>query len=238
MQSLMKHLIAVGALVAALVCTSIADLVVVQEIDQSQTGEQMKMTMSFKGEKVRVDVGDQASIIMDGKDSSMTNLIHAHKMYIVMSGEQVKAMVSQATAMMKAQQGEQTYEAKLEKTGQTAEINGYKTEAYTQKVPGGTCTYWIAKDYKGYESILKQLHAMQDSALGKMVDSTSGMPKMKAEDFPGMPIRTEVDTPQSGKVTMTLVSAKEEKLDDSLFKAPEGYSTMNMPDMPVAPVAP
>jgi hypothetical protein len=48
-----------------------------------------------------------------------------------------------------------------------------------------------------------------------------------------------VNTPV-GKMTITLVKAKEEAVDDAEFKQPEGYQEMKMPTLPGAgtPAAP
>jgi hypothetical protein len=52
-----------------------------------------------------------------------------------------------------------------------------------------------------------------------------------ASEFPGMIVKSEMTA--MGKTSVTeLVSAREEILDASLFKGPEGYSEMKMPKLP------
>jgi hypothetical protein len=49
--------------------------------------------------------------------------------------------------------------------------------------------------------------------------------------LPGVPVKTEVET-NGQKITMSLISAKEQDVDPSQYTVPAGYSEVKMPAMP------
>ena len=94
---------------------------------------------------------------------------------------------------------------------------------------------WIAKDFPNAQSIKDQMVKLSSSMGGAGFDPSK-------VDVPGMVVKTEVSTP-IGKMTTTLVMAKEQPVDDKEFIKPEGYQEMQMPklpgaDAPAAPAAP
>ena len=85
---------------------------------------------------------------------------------------------------------------------------------------------WIAKDFPNAQSIKDQMMKLSSSMGGAGFDPSK-------IDVPGMVVKSEVSTPV-GKMTITLVKAKEEAVDDKEFVKPEGYQEMQMPTLPGA----
>jgi hypothetical protein len=88
---------------------------------------------------------------------------------------------------------------------------------------------WIAKDFPNAEAIKQQMMKLSSSMGGGGIDPSK-------IDVPGMVVKSEVSTPV-GKMTITLIKAKEEPVDEKEFVQPEGYQEMKMPTLPT-PAAP
>lgn len=191
-----------------LLATSItrADLVMVQETAMGEV--KSKTVMSIKGKMVRTDVGDKNSVIIDTESGDMISLMHEQKMSMKMDGAMMKA--AQAAA---APAGEIPQPVA---TGQKEKIGDYDCEIYTLSNQGTETKMWIAKDYPGYDKLKTEL-----AALKKM----GGAATANQKDLPGMAIKTET---KAGGITYvtTLVSLKEEKVDDKIFTAPADYKSM------------
>ena len=85
---------------------------------------------------------------------------------------------------------------------------------------------WVAKDFPNAQAIKDQMMKLSSSMGGAGIDPSK-------VDVPGMVVKSEVNTPV-GKMTVTLVRAKEEPVEDAEFKQPEGYQEMKMPTLPPA----
>jgi hypothetical protein len=108
-------------------------------------------------------------------------------------------------------------------TGTTEKVNGYDTEIYTwTNSVGSPVRLWVAKDFPNFARIKKYL-ALLDRA------NNTGMYKPTPDRslLPGMVLKWEAPGtgPKEGgaMITTTLVSAKEESIDASLFEVPKGY---------------
>jgi hypothetical protein len=188
------------------------------------------MTVKIKGDKVRVDVSPQVTTIYDGKSGEMISLLKDQKTVVRMSADKMKA----ATEMLKkfGADQENAEKPKLVATGQKETVNGYETEQYVYDSPELKATYWIASSYPNGAAILKELQAVKAEALG---NANSRFPDYA--DFPGLPIRTQMVTKKSdangkhGEFTSTIVSAKQDRLDDSEFAVPKDFKEMAMPNI-------
>jgi len=213
------------AIVCSLIATALAaraDYILVQKMESPmQNGD---ITIKMKGSTMRMDT-ETASMIMDLDSGDMTNIMHAQKMVMKMSGAQTKQM---AEAAMAAQpKGE---EPKLVATGKKEVINDLNTEEYTTDLMGTKMSIWVAKDYPGFKQSLAAMEKMDKPAMSAMAQGRS----IKASQYPGMPIRTVMEAGGS-KFTTTLVTAKETTFSaDEIQKIPEGYQSMEMPTMPPA----
>lgn len=200
-----------------------ADLVIVQKVEgNAQSGEQ---TIKIKGDKARTDLAQPVSMITDGATGEMVTLMHTQKTYLKVSAAQTKAMMEQLQKLRPSAEP-----SKLQPTGKKEKIGEYECEIFTANLGALTATYWIAKDFPNYQAVLAQLEKLQAgtiSAMGKGL-----MPELK--DFPGMMIKTEIET-GGKKIVTTLVSAKEENVDPGVFKIPASYKEISSPTLNFPP---
>lgn len=221
------------SLVLALVSTVAlqADLVLVQKVENM--GMDGEVTMKIKGDSIRMDVSKDMSVVLDGVSGSMTSIMHEKKEFITLDGAAIQQMMKSVAAASQAKGGKPP-EVKLVATGKTEEIAGVKTEIYELAGAPQKGSFWIAKDYPNGAAILAALKKLQDLPMSKMASEMAPQPT----DFPGVPVKTEIEIAPGQKVTTSLLSAKEETLDATLFEAPKDYKAMAMPMLPGATGAP
>ncbi len=204
-----------------------ADIVLVQKVEG--TGQNGEITVKFKGDRARVDMDKAVSVVTDLNTGDMTTLMHGQKAYMTMSAAATKQIFEQMKkAQPAAAQTPAAADAGLKPTGRKETVNGVETEVYTTQEGGMKATYWIAKDYPNGEKLLAALNKMQKSPAAQMAREMAPQP----DNFPGVPVKSEVETKSGQKVVSTLVSAKEEALDDAEFATPADYQSMAMPQIP------
>jgi hypothetical protein len=200
--------------------TARADLTIVQKVDGA--GGLHELTLKVKGDKARVDINPQITTIIDAKTGDVTTLLNDKKAVMRVSGEKAKAMAEMAKSFAKE---ELPAQALPKPTGKKETINGYETEEYATDSAKYHASYWVAKNYPNYESILKQMSIMQQGAFAGL---TKGLPDYHV--LPGLPLRTQIKVPGQGDVTSTIESLKLDSLPDSEIAIPAGYSEIKMPD--------
>ena len=202
-----------------------ADMVIVQKVEgaAAQSGQ---MTMKFKENKIRADVSPEVSTITDASTGDVTTVMHPQKSYMIIPASSSKAMIEQMQKQVQEQTaaGSPTPNPKPQATGKKEKINGYDTEEFLCTVGGMKMSYWIARDFPNWPKVLEMMTKFQQGGLAAM---TKGLMPGPA-DFNGMPIRTEVEM-GGHKIVSTLVSVKEEALDEKEFQIPAGYTEMKMP---------
>ncbi|MEO8205143.1 MAG: DUF4412 domain-containing protein [Chthoniobacterales bacterium] len=206
------------------VSTAFADLIVVQEMEQpGAQAQKMEMPMKIKGDKIRMDMGPQASSILDMKSGGITMLMHPGKTYMVIPAETVKMMSAQMR-----QQKEATPKSteKPQPTGKKQNINGFDTEEYILKTKDGTITLWLAKNVPNQQLLVEQFKKMND------IGGQGGMPEVDYTTLPGFPIRIEVANAGKPVGMMTIRSIQEVNLPESDFQPPVGFKETKMPAMP------
>ncbi|MDP9291842.1 MAG: DUF4412 domain-containing protein [Verrucomicrobiota bacterium] len=197
------------------------DMVIVQHVDGM--GQHSDMSIKIKGSLVRTDVSPEVSTITDGDSGEVTTLMHQQKMYM-------KIPASQTQELMKNMQKETAPGSspagapKLQPTGVKEKVNGYDTEKFSTEIAGMKMYYWIAKDFPNYVNVLAQFSRLQQGGLGAMAKGMSPDPST----FGGMPVKTEVAM-GAQKITSTLVSVKEESVDEKEFLLPADYKAMSVP---------
>jgi hypothetical protein len=221
----MKRIFILPALVFTIVAAR-ADLV----IEQSVVGPQSTRNgiIKIKGDKIRADMVDgtlsDRSQIIDLNTGDEFTLLHNKK-------EVVK------TSLMKFRQTSYYSNAiaantKLPKplnTGKTEKVNGYDTEIYTwTNSRGMTETLWVAKNFPNFGKIkndLAKLDKLNDAELDKMAPDQSALS--------GMLIKMQwagIGPKESGlTLTTTLISAKVEPIDASIFEVPKDYHEVKSP---------
>src|SRR5213080_4713199 len=198
-----------------------ADLTLIQKVDAA--GTTGKMTIKFKGDKVRIDPAPELSMITDSKTGDTVTLMHGEKKAMRISGDKMKAaaeMVKKFTAATPAEQ-----KAKLTPLGRKETVNGMPTDVFTTDTAVGKATYYIASNYPDGAAIMKEMKTAQPSALA---NSGTNIPDFR--DLPGVPVKIEMDTVR-GHVVMTLVSVKRDPIPSSEFSVPADYTEMKMSDI-------
>ncbi len=210
------HLLAFLALCA----TARADLTIVQNMEGTEGAR--KITFKVKGDKARIEVTPEVTTLVDAKTGDLTTLLNDRKTVMRISGERAKAMAEMAKSFVKQETPEQ---AVPKPTGRKETINGYETEEYVTDSPKYHASYWVAKTYPNYQSILQQMSLLQRGAFAEI---TKGMPDYHA--LPGLPLRTKIKTQGQSEITSSIESVSLAPLPASDFTIPSDYSEMKMPD--------
>jgi hypothetical protein len=216
----MKKLFILSAVAVLCIQTAFADWIIVQKM--TTDGKDMPMTLQSKGDKSRLDMGDQMSMILDTASSETVMFMHAQKMMMKISAENLKSI----TAMANQAAGGAEAPAKPVATGQMEKVGEHECEIYTWSGKIGTGKFWVAKNFPD----AKALNELQDKMTKSMGNPMASMVPQNSE-FPGMVVKSEMDV-MGKKVISELVSAKQEPVSDDIFKAPEGYQEMKMPGLP------
>jgi hypothetical protein len=207
----------------ALTVMARADLVVTQKIDGGgQSGEQ---TIRVKGNKARCDVGGSVSVLVDRETGETTTLAHAQKGFITLNPERNKSMIA---TLQKARGTQEP--PKLIETGKKEKVGEYQCDIATAEVGSVKLTYWLAKDYPNFQNILGQLDVLDSAPLAA---GNAGLtPRLK--DLPGLPMKMVMEL-NGQKITITMLTTKEENVDPNIFKIPAAYK--ELPSPPAADVA-
>lgn len=201
-----------------------ADMTIVQKIDGA--GQSGEMTMQFKDNKIRADVTPQLTTLTDAETGEVTTIMHAQKSYMKVSAASSRQLMEQMQKQRQEQiaAGSPAPNPKPQATGRKEKINGYDTAEYTCEVGGMRVVYWIAASFPNWPGVLAMMNKFQQGGMAAMTKGLMPSPS----DFPGMPIRTEVDM-NGRKITTTVISVKEGPLEASSFQIPAGYTEMSMP---------
>lgn len=212
-----------------------AGIVVVEEMEQTAgpMPGKMEVTITASGDKARMDMGKQISTIVDSKAGTVISLMHEQKMAMQLPEGTLDSIKKSGAA------GREQLKPDLKPTGKKETINGFACEEYVGTVQGMNVTFWITKEVENQKEILDQLGKVSgggDPFQGALADGGN---------FPGFPIRTVAKTPETGTMTMTVVSIKNVDVPEKTFTVPSDYKTMSMPNMqlpgggaPAVPSAP
>jgi hypothetical protein len=219
-KNLSRYLVSVIALVAIFVSRGVASETFEGRLKmQMDSGASDKILMSYamKGQRLRVEIpaGKQQMVsILDWEKREMSMLMPGQQMYMVMELKDVPA-VNQADHARES--------TTLEKTSETAVILGHETTKYIARDGKNRTDLWLA------------------SGLGTWFNMAGGSPmkqrKLVAWERDLMaqklfPLRM-VSYDKSGKpaMRMEVVELTPQKLDDSLFMPPPGYTRFSVGGM-------
>jgi hypothetical protein len=196
-----------------------------------------KFTMKIQDKMARMDA-QNVSVIFNSETGEQVVLMHEKKMYLKMSGEQIKEMresVEKLQAKETPAPGKEP--VKATGTGKTDKISGFAVEEYVAQFPNRKVTYWVARE--GVDA--GHLRDAMMDIFSRM--DPGGATKMDFKSLPGYPIRSIEETTEKqvtlpngktitvpgGKTTHTVTSIKEEKLGAEAFGPPADYSLMEGP---------
>ena len=200
-----------------------ADLVLQQNIESAMMNGMV--TTQIKGNRIRVDMPASPqgamSTIMDLNSGDSITLLHQQKVAMKVPGAEIKQLAQN----MKARSGGTNAPAVFHDTGKTGKVDNYDAEIYSWSSPdGANQTVWVAKNYPNYSKIKVQMDKLNDSPIAQL--SKGSAPDISS--LPGMVVKTQTEM-NGQKVTSTLVSAKEQSVDASVFEMPKGYQEMTQP---------
>src|SRR4030095_6795743 len=175
-----------------------ADVTVVQSIESSAGTN--KVTIKIKGERARIEVNPKSSMIVDAKSGEVITLIPEQRAVMRLSPEKAAALANKARTLLKDTDTSLQI-ATPKPTGKKEKINGYEVEEYTAETPKYKATYWVAKSYPDYQTILRQMKLLQNSPF-----ASAGKPMPEYYDFPGLPIRTKIKLQGQEEATTTITS--------------------------------
>jgi hypothetical protein len=206
-----------------LILSARADVTLVQKVEG--TGQGNEITIKIKGDKARIDASPKLTTVIDSKTGEIVNLMNDRKAVMRISAEKMKA-AAEMIGKFNANSGPAA-KGKLTSTGKKETVAGYETEEYVYESSNFKANYWIAPNYPDGAAILKQLQSLNSDAW-----QTSNLRLPDYRDFPGLPIKTVVSSGGSA-VTTTLVSVKQDPIDDAEFSIPKDFKEIKVPDMHV-----
>jgi len=203
-----------------------ADLVIVEKVDGS--GGSHEMTLKVKGNKIRTDVAPQMSMITDTTTGDVLNVMHAQKMFMRIKGSQAQQLMQEMQGQTKQQPiTDGTAAPKLQDTGKQEKVGNFDTQIYTLENGTMKATYWIGKNVPGGDELRTVLKAFQKTPMASI-----GAAMMQQLDFPGIPIKTEIELGSGQKMTVTLTSVKQQQVSGSDMNVPAGYKELPTPAFP------
>jgi hypothetical protein len=199
-----------------------ADLTVVQSIETGDSTN--RVTTKIKGERARIDINPESSMIVDAKTGEVLTLMPEQKAVLRLSAEKARSFVNKAKAVLN-DTGKSLEIATPKPTGKKEKINGYEAEEYLAETQQYRATYWVAKSYPDYKDIQRQMKLLQN---GIFTAVRKAMPEYY--DFPGLAIRTTIKLQGQQEATTTITSVSQAALPDSEFTVPDDYAEIHLPD--------
>lgn len=224
----MKAIAVALALVAGLSLTARADFTIVQKVEgkEKEDGKRSatEITMKIKGDKIRVEVSPQMTMIVDGKTGDTITLMNTKKRFLRISGDKAKAIAELATKYG----GNTAEKTKLTATGKKMTLNGYEAEEFVAETKLFKASYWIAPSLPDSAAIMQQLQAVIPSAWNELAKGL-----MDYRDLPGFPLLTRVKTGDE-EITSTVTAIKRDPLSDAEFAVPKDFEEMKMPNIQIS----
>jgi hypothetical protein len=227
---MMKRFLVLIGLISS-VFAARADLVMREQADFGSPSNLITITFKIHGDKVRQDLtggesGDM-SVIKDAATGDSIVLMHQQKLF-TKPAVKTKDIRSPDAALSKPLD-----------MGKSDTVGGYNAEIFAwaadrklwNDTNGMVETLWVAKDFPNYENIkadLTKLDRANVSFPGK------GM-SPEISTLPGMVMKSRLIVKMGGivqTINITLVSAKEEAVDPSIFEVPGEYKEWNPPPSP------
>jgi hypothetical protein len=229
----MKRLLIIIAVVST-VAVARADLVMREQADFGNPTNLMTITIQIHDDKIRQDLTGAASgdisMIKDASTGDCTVLMPQQKTFTKPGGKTGNPQSPEAAL------------SKPQDTGKSAKVGGYDAEMFAwaadrklwSETNGMIESLWVATNYPGYEKIqpyLAKLDRANAAFPGKAMQP-------EISTLPGMVVRSEV-TLKMGEllqtVNYTLVSAKEEPVNPSIFEVPGDYRELTPSPPPGQP---
>lgn len=190
-------------------------------------GQGHDITFEIKGDKVRIDgVNGKLSAIFDTGTGDTIALVHKMKVFVKAPLDTLKGVVSQINGANSSNAARPGGEApKITDTGRQEKVGDYDAEVYVVDTPRAKTTLWVSNKVAGCATI--------QAATAKFVGLLAklGVPNLPdISKIDGVPVKTEIMS-VNNKVTITLLSAKEDPILDADLQAPSDYSEVTINDL-------
>ena len=210
---------------AATVSGASADVVMVQNVEQ--TGKpylSTQVTLKVKGTKIRADLGPETTIIMDTASGATVTLRHPQKTALEIDGKATRQLMDRAEHLRSATE---IGKPQLQAAGKGETIAGRETRRFTAQTASLKVTWWLASKSGDRDPLAVVFETLQKAPMVRLAGGLAGFPG--ADELPGLPVKTEMVTPDGRTITTTIVSVQEEPLDAIDFAAPTGYRRLTGP---------
>ncbi|GEM_PF-4701506 len=210
-----------------------ADVVVVQSVEQ--TGKPYlatQVTLKVKGPKIRADLGPETTVIMDTASGATVTLRHPQKTALEIDGAATRQLMDRAESLRGATE---IGKAQLQPAGNGETIAGRETRRYTVQTAALRMTWWLAAKSGEHDPLAEVFETLQKAPMVRLAGGLSGLPG--ADELPGLPLKTELLTPDGRTITTTILSVQEGPLDAIDFTAPASYRRLTGPVFGPAPSA-
>lgn len=200
-----------------------ADLVLEQQSTDADHTEHT--TLKLHGDKMRMDEpGEYFSVIVDLNTRDSISLFTNIKKYLKRSGAEIRQQMEKGK---QASTNDLTAPpAPAVDTGNSATVNGLKTEIYTWQGANGLVeTLWVATNFPDYAAIKPELVKLDK--FNTTGPHSNAQPPLSS--LPGMVIKSE-SLFKGHNTTTTLESVKLEPVAPSVFELPSDYTLYQFPE--------
>jgi hypothetical protein len=198
-------------LLTALALSAQAGYTIVQQVEGP--GTTSDVTIRIEGNKMRSEVAEPLSVIVDGETGESIFLQHKNHTFSRVTAEQARRM------------GERLVEAQTDHdpgtllpTGEKKMIGSYTGELYIWTIGAMKMRLWISRDFPDGPAVQAQLDRLQQFG----VNSVGAKLMPPSASLPGLRLRTEMELPGQ-KLVYTILSVKEEPIEAAYFTIPPGY---------------
>lgn len=197
------------------------------------------MTLSIKGEKIRVDTQDDESpfdyFIMDSKTATFFMVSDAQKFYVSWSAEAMKeAMAGMGIDpdVMEKASGEPAERPEVRALGKTQTINGMQCAEYGVEHDGDFIIGWVSGEHPGLHEAFKVFAERTEGMFGED-ESDVDVEGLLWEK--GLPVRIQSLRGGlhgfGGYEIQDLLSVERKRLSDDIFQVPAGYAEKSLKDL-------
>jgi hypothetical protein len=212
----------------ALLTAARADWTITQKVEGAMNSGQM--TLRVKGDKARLDVNTQVSVLTDLNTGDATTLNHTARVFMHIPASEAAKMRDSALGL---KDDAAVAAPALTPAGRKEKVGDYECEVFTWSIGEMKVTDWIAAGYPNFKPYLTVLARFQNAGLARAAQPL--MPPL--ESFPGMVLKREMNH-RGITTTTTLLSGKEGKIDPKFFDVPADYKEQPALQLPAAKPTP
>lgn len=218
-----------GCLMIALVAPIVsADLYYETKVTGGPGRETPDLTKTYLSDQgMRIETGDGTAMVVNFKEEKFYQINLNDKTYTETKFEDFMKPQDEKDAELTAQMGKMMEQmmASMEvtKTEETQEIKGYNCTKYLVSIMGSTSDYWVTKDVKEYDVMMKQTDQYKELFKKNPILSgiSAGFDMQKKID--GFPIRI-INKMMGMEIVQEVEKIETEKIDKDVFQPPKEFN--------------